>query len=84
MLTENSDNCEKSNKLNNNYESMHSLLLKLFKTTLEASLMKLESKSSSDFSNLKIVSKNFDDFSKKINLLKKMLMKLLKRKKKRN
>ena len=82
MLTENSDNCEKSNKLNNNYESMHSLLLKLFKTTLEASLMKLETKSSSDFSNLKIVSKNFDDFSKQINLLKKNVDETLKKKEK--
>lgn len=82
MLTENSDNYEKSNKLNNNYESMHSLLLKLFKTTLEASLMKLESKSSSDFSNLKIVSKNFDDFSKQINLLKKNVDETLKKKEK--
>ena len=82
MLTENNDNCEKSNKLNNNNESIHSLLLKLFKTTLEASLMKLESKSSSDFSNLKIVSKNFDDFSKNINLLKKNVDETLKKREK--
>ena len=82
MLTENNDNCEEIIKINNNYESMQSLLLKLFKTTLDASLMKLESKSSSDFSNLKIVSKNFDDFSKKINLLKKNVDETLKKKEK--
>ena len=82
MITENNDNSEKNNKLNNNYESMHSLLLKLFKTTLEASLVKLESKSTSDFSNIKIISKNFDDFSKKINLLKKNVDETLKKREK--
>ena len=82
MITENNDNCEKNNKLNNNYESMQSLLLKLFKTTLEASLVKLESKSTSDFSNIKIISKNFDDFSKKINLLKKNVDETLKKREK--
>jgi len=83
MLTENNDNCEESNKSNNIYDdNRHSLLLKLFKTTLETSLIKLESKSSADFSNLKLISKNFDDFSKKINLLKKNVDETLKKREK--
>jgi len=83
MLTENNDNWEESNKSNNIYDdNRYSLLLKLFKTTLETSLIKLESKSSADFSNLKLVSKNFDDFSKKINLLKKNVDETLKKREK--
>ena len=62
--------------------NVKSLLIKLFQKHLDSSLSKLESKSLQDFSNLKLIKKNFDDFSKKLNNFHKKVEETLKKREK--
>jgi len=73
---------ENNNNLNNNSIKVKSLLAKLLQSSLDSSILKLELKSSNDFSNLKLIDKNFDEFSKRINDLKNKVEETLKKREK--
>ena len=70
------------NNIINNSINIKSLLSKLLQNTLDSSILKLESKSSTDFSSLKLISKNFNGFSKAINALKNKVDETLKKREK--
>lgn len=84
MLLENNANrnntIENNNNLNNNSINVKSLLSKLLQSSLDSSILKLESRCSKDFSSLKLISKNFNEFSKSINVLKNKVEETLKKK----
>ena len=68
-------NNETSTKIKN-------LLVNLLKNEIGASILKLETKASADFSNLKIISKNFEEFSKTINFFQKKVEENIRKKEK--
>ena len=68
-------NNETSTKIKN-------LLVNLLKNKIGASILKLETKASADFSNLKIISKNFEEFSKTINFFQKKVEENIRKKEK--
>ena len=70
------------NNIINNSINIKSLLSKLLQSTLDSSILKLESKSSNDFSSLKLINKNFNEFSKEINVLKNKVDETLKKREK--
>lgn len=76
-----------TNEKNNNQSNemsikIKNILKKILQNSLSTQLLKLESKSSDDFSNFKIIKKNFDDFSKKINYFQKKVEETIKKKEK--
>ena len=85
MSSDNNNNQENINTLNtiiNDDISIKTknLIKKLLQNTIGNSLLKLESNTKEEFSTLKIISKNFDDFSKKIKMLQKKFEENLKKK----
>ena len=70
------------NNIINDSINIKSLLSKLLQSTLDSSILKLESKSSNDFSSLKLINKNFNEFSKEINVLKNKVDETLKKREK--
>ena len=62
----NINNEKENNQLNETQIKVKNILKKLLQDALGSPLLKLEKKSSEEFSNIKIISKNFDEFSKKI------------------
>ena len=90
MSLENNDNVviidiieEKNFQINNDTSiKIKNLIKNLLQNSLGTSLLKLESKTTSDFSTLKLISKNFDEFSKKINFFHKKVEENIKKKEK--
>ena len=81
-IKEENDIQDNNNQLNFKLLNAKFLLIKLLQKNLDSSLLKLESKSSQDFSNLKIIKKNFNDFSKKIHTFNKKVEETLKKREK--
>ena len=74
---------EKNNIQSNEVSTkIKNILKKILQNSFNTQLLKLESKSSEDFSNFKIIKKNFDDFSKKINFFQKKVEETIKKKEK--
>ena len=89
MSLENNENLKNininENNIQNNNEAsikIKNLLKKLLQDTLGTPLTKLEKKNSIDTSNLKTISQNFDEFTKKINFFQKKVEETLKKKEK--
>ena len=85
MSLENNDNQENINSNNSIFNDNISiktknLLKKLLQNSINNSLLKLESNTKEEFSTLKIISKNYDDFLKKIKLLQKKVEENIKKK----
>ena len=77
-------NKEKNNAQINNETSIKikNLLVNLLQNRIGTSILKLETKTSADFSNLKIISRNFEEFSKKINFFQKKVEENIRKKEK--
>ena len=78
MSLENNENLKNininENNIQNNNETsikIKNLLKKLLQDTLGTPLTKLENKNTIDTTNLKTISQNFDEFTKKINIFQK-------------
>ena len=88
MSIENNDNLENINNVKNDIPlnetaiKVKNLLKKLLQNSLGTQLLKLEKKSSEDFSNIKIISKNYGEFSKKIHFFEKKVEEAIKKKEK--
>ena len=88
MSIENNDNIENINNVKNDIPlnetsiKVKNLLKKLLQNSLGTQLLKLEKRSSEDFSNIKIISKNYGEFSKKIHFFEKKVEEAIKKKEK--
>ena len=82
MSLEYNVNKNNTKEINNNSINLKLLLSKLLQSTLDSSILKLESNFSSDFSSLKLINKSFNEFSKEINVMKNKVEETLKKREK--